>query len=101
MGIKEKNGVFEETLKYFKGDSLAADVWMNKYALKTDSGYLESNPDEIHKRILLLQLQLPLLLLLQLLLPLQLQLLPSLSTQIIVVPFLSYRSITDYGFYGA
>ena len=51
MGIKEKNGVFEETLKYFKGDSLAADVWMNKYALKTDSGYLESNPDEMHKRI--------------------------------------------------
>src|SRR5574343_6268 len=51
MGIKEKNGVFEETLKYFKGDLLAADVWMNKYALKTDSGYLESNPDEMHKRI--------------------------------------------------
>lgn len=51
MGIKEKNGVFEETLKYFKGDSLATDVWMNKYALKTDSGYLESNPDEMHKRI--------------------------------------------------
>lgn len=51
MGIKEKNGVFEETLKYFKGDSLATDVWMNKYALKTDSGYLESNPDEMHRRI--------------------------------------------------
>lgn len=51
MGIKEKNGVFEETFKYFKGDSLATDVWMNKYALKTDSGYLESNPDEMHRRI--------------------------------------------------
>lgn len=51
MEIKEKNGVFEETIKYFNGDILATDVWINKYALKTDNGYLESNPDEMHRRI--------------------------------------------------
>ena len=27
----------EATIKYFNGDQLAADVWMNKYALKEES----------------------------------------------------------------
>ena len=51
MKIKEKNNIFKETIKYFNGDILATDVWINKYALKTDNGYLESNPDEMHRRI--------------------------------------------------
>lgn len=37
---------------YFKGDELAADVWMNKYSLKDSQGLIyERNPDEMHRRI--------------------------------------------------
>ena len=58
MGIKEKNGVFEETLKYFKGDSLATDVWMNKYALKDSDGMVyELTPDDMHRRLGILYIQ--------------------------------------------
>lgn len=43
---------FQESLKYFKGDELAARVWMNKYALKDSFGNLfENSPDMMHKRI--------------------------------------------------
>ncbi len=43
---------FEETLKYFKGDDLAARVWINKYALKDSEGRLyEKSPIDMHKRI--------------------------------------------------
>ncbi|MFH1321468.1 MAG: adenosylcobalamin-dependent ribonucleoside-diphosphate reductase [Bacteroidota bacterium] len=42
----------KESLKYFNGDDLAADVWINKYALKDSSGILyESNPDQMHRRL--------------------------------------------------
>jgi ribonucleoside-diphosphate reductase alpha chain len=46
----------EEVLKaatvYFKGDTLAAGVWMNKYALKNSAGQIfERTPDEMHRRI--------------------------------------------------
>lgn len=38
--------------KYFKGDKLAADVWMNKYALKDSNGNIyERTPDDMHDRI--------------------------------------------------
>lgn len=44
--------VMEEATKYFKGDTLAAGVWMNKYALKNSEGKIfESNPDQMHRRI--------------------------------------------------
>lgn len=47
---------YEEALQsskeYFKGDELAATVWINKYALKDSFGNLyEKNPDEMHKRL--------------------------------------------------
>ncbi len=43
---------FQESLKYFNGDELAARVWVNKYALKDSYGNIyESNPDMMHKRI--------------------------------------------------
>jgi ribonucleoside-diphosphate reductase alpha chain len=47
---------FEEALKgatkYFKGDELAANVWINKYALKdSDGNIFEGNPDQMHRRI--------------------------------------------------
>ncbi|MCF8380808.1 MAG: adenosylcobalamin-dependent ribonucleoside-diphosphate reductase [Bacteroidales bacterium] len=42
----------KESLKYFKGDELAAKVWVNKYALKDSFGNLfESNPEMMHRRI--------------------------------------------------
>ena len=38
--------------EYFKGDSLSADVWVNKYALKNSEGRLyELTPDDMHRRI--------------------------------------------------
>lgn len=41
-----------EAIKYFKGDELAANVWINKYALKDSDGNIyESNPDQMHKRL--------------------------------------------------
>lgn len=38
--------------EYFKGDQLAARVWINKYALKDSDGNLyELTPDDMHRRI--------------------------------------------------
>jgi ribonucleoside-diphosphate reductase alpha chain len=40
------------TLEYFRGDELAATVWINKYALKDSFGRIyEKNPDHMHRRI--------------------------------------------------
>lgn len=42
----------EEATKYFKGDNLAAEVWVKKYALKDSEGNLyEKSPDDMHRRI--------------------------------------------------
>jgi len=43
---------FKSSLEYFKGDELAAKVWVNKYALKDSYGYIyEKNPNDMHLRI--------------------------------------------------
>src|SRR5690606_36024013 len=43
---------YQASLKYFKGDELAARVWVNKYALKDSYGTLfELTPDDMHRRI--------------------------------------------------
>jgi ribonucleoside-diphosphate reductase alpha chain len=43
---------YQASLKYFKGDELAARVWVNKYALKDSSGNLfELTPDDMHRRL--------------------------------------------------
>lgn len=43
---------FEASLSYFKGDDLAARVWINKYALKDSQGNLyELTPNDMHRRI--------------------------------------------------
>ena len=43
---------YEASLKYFKGDELAARVWASKYALKDSDGtYYELTPDDMHHRI--------------------------------------------------
>ncbi len=44
--------VIAASTEYFKGDSLAANVWTNKYALKDSNGNLyELTPDDMHRRI--------------------------------------------------
>jgi len=44
--------VLEASIAYFKGDTLAANVWMNKYALKDSAGNLyERTPDDMHRRL--------------------------------------------------
>lgn len=44
--------VLEAATAYFNGDALAANVWMNKYALKDSAGNLyELTPEDMHKRI--------------------------------------------------
>lgn len=53
---KAKKYTHQEVLKasteYFNGDDLAANVWMNKYALKDSDGNLyELTPDDMHRRI--------------------------------------------------
>ena len=43
---------YEASLEYFKGDDLAARVWVNKYALKDSFGHLyEQTPDDMHRRL--------------------------------------------------
>lgn len=43
---------FQASIKYFNGDNLAADVFLNKYALRNEDGeLLEKTPDDMHKRI--------------------------------------------------
>lgn len=47
---------FEEAMKastaYFNGDELAANVWINKYALKDSAGNIyEQSPDDMHRRL--------------------------------------------------
>ena len=43
---------FDASLSYFKGDDLAARVWVNKYALKDSEGNIyEKTPDDMHRRI--------------------------------------------------
>ena len=50
--IFSQDEVMEATIKYFKGDELAARVWTNKYALKDSYGNLyEKTPDDMHRRI--------------------------------------------------
>ncbi|MFA4869021.1 MAG: adenosylcobalamin-dependent ribonucleoside-diphosphate reductase [Pedobacter sp.] len=43
---------YNKSLDYFKGDDLAARVWVNKYALKDSEGVIyEGTPDDMHHRI--------------------------------------------------
>ena len=43
---------FKASLDYFKGDELAAKVWVNKYALKDAFGNIyEQSPVDMHHRL--------------------------------------------------
>ncbi len=48
----EYHEAVKKATEYFEGDSLAAGVWVNKYALKDSDGNLyELTPDDMHRRI--------------------------------------------------
>ena len=50
--IYTQEEAIQASLKYFKGDDLAARVWVNKYALKDSFGNIfELTPDDMHKRL--------------------------------------------------
>ncbi|WP_405293521.1 adenosylcobalamin-dependent ribonucleoside-diphosphate reductase [Algibacter sp. Ld11] len=47
-----RNEALKAARNYFKGDELAASVWLNKYALKDSANNIyESTPDQMHQRI--------------------------------------------------
>ncbi len=55
-GKQHKTYTYQEVIphavKYFKGDELAANVWINKYAMKDSFGNIyDRTPDDMHKRI--------------------------------------------------
>ncbi|HSO85856.1 MAG TPA: adenosylcobalamin-dependent ribonucleoside-diphosphate reductase [Draconibacterium sp.] len=50
--IYNQDEAIQASLKYFKGDDLAARVWVNKYALKDSFGNIfEKSPDDMHRRL--------------------------------------------------
>ncbi len=50
--IYSQEEAYEQSLAYFKGDDLAARVWVSKYALKDSFGNIfESNPNQMHRRL--------------------------------------------------
>ncbi len=50
--IYSQEEAINASLEYFKGDDLAARVWVNKYALKDSFGNIfELTPDDMHKRL--------------------------------------------------
>lgn len=52
MAVFSLEDVRKAALKYFGLDALAADAWINKYALKNSEGeLLEKTPDQMHRRL--------------------------------------------------
>jgi len=52
LTISDTTEAIEKSTEYFNGDSLAATVWVSKYALKNTQGQLlELTPDDMHHRI--------------------------------------------------
>ena len=43
--------IMKSSVEYFGGDELAANVWMNKYALRDGDTIYELNPDMMHRRM--------------------------------------------------
>lgn len=52
MVVFSLEDVRKNALQYFSGDELAADAWVNKYALRNSKGeLLENSPDQMHRRL--------------------------------------------------
>ncbi|MDD2594335.1 MAG: adenosylcobalamin-dependent ribonucleoside-diphosphate reductase [Bacteroidales bacterium] len=52
MKTYKYDDILAASREYFKGDELAATVWINKYALKDSFGNIyEKTPDDMHRRL--------------------------------------------------
>lgn len=55
MSFYSRDEVYNSTLEYFKGDTLAAGVWVDKYALKDtvngETVFYEKTPSDMHRRL--------------------------------------------------
>jgi ribonucleoside-diphosphate reductase alpha chain len=52
VNIYSHEEAVKESMKYFKGDEMAAKVFVNKYALKDSAGNIyECSPDNMHRRL--------------------------------------------------
>jgi ribonucleotide reductase alpha subunit len=52
MRTYNRETALKKSVEYFKGNTIAADVFINKYALKNDKlELLESTPEQMHKRL--------------------------------------------------
>ena len=49
--VIEREAIVKSSVEYFKEDALAADVWINKYALRDGDNIYELNPDQMHRRL--------------------------------------------------
>ena len=50
--VYSRDEALKASMKYFNGDDLAANVWINKYALKDSAGNLyEKSPVQMHQRL--------------------------------------------------
>lgn len=52
MATYKEDEIKKATLEYFKGDELATNVWLSKYALRDNKGNIyEKTPDDMHHRL--------------------------------------------------
>ncbi|MBO4282716.1 MAG: adenosylcobalamin-dependent ribonucleoside-diphosphate reductase [Bacteroidales bacterium] len=52
METYDTKEVMEATTRYFDGEEMVANVWMNKYALRDGEGHIyERTPDDMHLRL--------------------------------------------------
>jgi len=51
MKFYTREQALEKSINYFNGDTLAADVFVKKYALSDGEKFYEQTPDEMHKRL--------------------------------------------------
>jgi ribonucleoside-diphosphate reductase alpha chain len=52
MNKYTREEVYKESIEYFNGDTLATDVWINKYSLKDSFGNIyEKSPVDMHNRL--------------------------------------------------
>lgn len=52
LKVYSEEEILKSAIAYFKGDTLAGEVWMKKYALKDPQGNIyEKSPDEMHHRL--------------------------------------------------
>ena len=48
--MSTRDEVYERSVEYFHGDTLAADVFL-KYALRDGDNFVETSPDDMHHRL--------------------------------------------------